>query len=907
MKAKQPNSGRAGGLSLLLALPAMLALVAAGPSRAAEPDELADVKQFNVEAELDKVEREINKLRDKLLLVENEYGGKAEKKRKDISHEATERRFNDAQVFFLTKDYVRAAIIFYDLVENPDYNKRPGHDERVFMLAESMFHNRNFLGARKYYSQVADLGPSNPNFFKALPRLVEIAAELDQYEGLDRHFKRLRGRPRSEVGEEIYYIHAKSLFDRGKIDEAEEEFAAFPETSAFARRALYFRGVIAVNRGPDQYQQALEKFRALAGLPEGAESDKEMLDLAQLAVGRVLLEQNKLDDAMDSYQQISRYSPHFDDSLYETTWAWVRRGNMAEDAKERQKSFNKALDTLELLLAALPDSQILPRAKLLKGDLLLRMQKLDSATEAYEDVVQEFEPVKTDLEQIFAEHEDPKRYFNEIMGRNIESFDAAAFLPPKAVKWAQTSNEVQRALHAVRDLSDGAEMLKEAERIATQLGAAAETSSEEGVLPRLRDGRDTAVAVQDSGNELRRVLAELETEVLLEAKIRSGVTPEERANDQKVLDVHRTIPRLDKELESLYVLLRAAAKWCEDTDMERGLSQEENDFCQERVYAEVGKLEELSLEADSTRQRLRDTMAQKGLVDWVMYEEARADRRKWEKLVNDMPKTLSGIQERDDSVAEGLAGLQQELLRLALEVENFEAQLQAIESWRRESFQRRKISKEHEDGFRERVANELAVVMSLRESLSGLQDEVATEAAKVSAVGASSVGDEKTIRAKYEQALAREEELFFRLRGSLGGQGKQRVARIDELRARLDGLDGTIESFLNGMQQRTGEQTSEMSGDLAQALGELKAYAEEITALRDEAETVAGTIAYDSFQDVREQFYRLVLRADVGLIDVAWAESEGQNREKADLVQKKSDEIRKVYNEFQDVLDDMEE
>ena len=109
------------------------------------------------------------------------------------------------------------------------------------------------------------------------------------------------------------------------------------------------------------------------------------------------------------------------------------------------------------------------------------------------------------------------------------------------------------------------------------------------------------------------------------------------------------------------------------------------------------------------------------------------------------------------------------------------------------------------------------------------------------------------------------------------------------------------------MQQRTGDQTDEMSGELAQALKDLRAYNEEIKALRDEAETVAGTIAYDSFQGVREQFYRLVLRADVGLIDVAWATSEGQNREKAELVKKKSDEMREVYNEFQDVLDDIEE
>jgi len=777
----------------------------------------------------------------------------------------------------------------------------------MFYLAESMFQNRNFLGARKYYSQIADLGPSNRYFFKSLPRLVEIAASLDQYEGLDRHFKRLQGRPRSEVGEEIYYIHAKSLFDRGKLDEAEAEFAAFPDSSSLARRARYFRGVIAISRGAEHFETALEHFRGVGQLPEGGEGGAELADLAQLGIGRVLLEQNKIDEAMSAYQTIDRNSAQFDDALYETTWAWVRRANQAENAESRGQFFKKSIETLELLLAALPDSQLLPRAKLLKGDLLLRMRKLDSAAEAFEEVVDQFEPVKTDLEQIIAEHEDPKRYFNEIMGRNIERFDVSSFLPPLAIKWATTSNEVQRALRAVQDLNESNALLEEAEKIAKQLESAAEQSAEQGVLPRLRDGRDTAVAVKDTGNELRRRLAELETEVLLEAKVRQGETEEERQIGSTVLKVHRTLPKLHAELDSLYVLLRAAAKWCQDTDMERGLSEEEKQFCDERVYQEMNKLEELSSETEFAGKSLRETMEKKGLDDWVEYEEARRERRKWEKLVSEMPKTLSGIQERDDAAAERVGKAQQEILKLSIELDNFEAQLQAIEQWRRESYSRRKISKEHEERFRQKIANEHEGIREMRLDLNELRDDLAAEAARVSALGVTGAGDEQTIRTSYQKALAREKELFQRLRRNLDEKGTRRVARIDELRSRIDGLDGAVDGFLSGMEKRTGEQTGNMSGELVQALEELQAYATQVKALKDEAESVAGSIAYDSFQGVREQFYRLVLRADVGLIDVAWAETEGQNQEKADLVQKKADEVREVYNQFQDVLDEMEE
>jgi len=111
VKAKRLNK-QAPALPLLLLL---LAVPAAG--RSAEGP--AERQRYDVDGELDKVERKIATLRNKLALVESEYGESTQVEKTTPPTQAMERRTNDGQVFFLSKDFVRAAIVFYDLVENP--------------------------------------------------------------------------------------------------------------------------------------------------------------------------------------------------------------------------------------------------------------------------------------------------------------------------------------------------------------------------------------------------------------------------------------------------------------------------------------------------------------------------------------------------------------------------------------------------------------------------------------------------------------------------------------------------------------------------------------------------------------------------------------------------------------------
>ncbi len=80
-------------------------------------------------------------------------------------------------------------------------------------------------------------------------------------------------------------------------------------------------------------------------------------------------------------------------------------------------------------------------------------------------------------------------------------------------------------------------------------------------------------------------------------------------------------------------------------------------------------------------------------------------------------------------------------------------------------------------------------------------------------------------------------------------------------------------------------------------------YREQLASLQLEAEEVVGGVTYTNFDQVRHRFYDLVLRADVGRIDVAWARRE-EHRMRVDmLTRERSQQLQALDDEFREIMD----
>ena len=73
-----------------------------------------------------------------------------------------------------------------------------------------------------------------------------------------------------------------------------------------------------------------------------------------------------------------------------------------------------------------------------------------------------------------------------------------------------------------------------------------------------------------------------------------------------------------------------------------------------------------------------------------------------------------------------------------------------------------------------------------------------------------------------------------------------------------------------------------------------------------DAKDIIGRIAFRSFSAVRAQFYKLVLKADVGIVDVAWSRKRERVEQIQQLSQQKAAELEALDRDYKLVLREVE-
>ena len=84
----------------------------------------------------------------------------------------------------------------------------------------------------------------------------------------------------------------------------------------------------------------------------------------------------------------------------------------------------------------------------------------------------------------------------------------------------------------------------------------------------------------------------------------------------------------------------------------------------------------------------------------------------------------------------------------------------------------------------------------------------------------------------------------------------------------------------------------------------LARYRRALSSLEGETVDVVGAITYLNFNRIHERFYDLVLRADVGKIDIAWARREDRRLRIDALTRERARELQALDDEFRDVMDE---
>jgi TolA-binding protein len=770
------------------ALPALLVL---GTSTWA-----ADVRvSAGTSARLEQVGAQLRNAAENLGVVETEYSGRAD----PSPLAALDRRFSDGEIQYLLGDWATASVLFYDLVSDRAFEASPRRPDALWYLADSLYQQGNLASARLYLRELLTLDSSH--YREALSRYLDVTARLNDWGDLEPYLARARG-PDGKLPPEVGYVYAKWLMRRSDLpaqqrrQRAEEAFGQLTgEGNRFRLASLYFLGVLRVQA--EDWNGAAQRFGEVVASKPADERDQRIIELGQLSLGRVLVEQGKYNEAADRYQNIREDSPNFPESLYEMAWAKVR----AED-------WVGARNATDILLLVDPDSPLAPEAQILQGHLLLKLKRYKEATDTYQGVITTYAPVRDEIDGMLAAHKDPVTYFDNLLARNENSLDVNTLLPPLAIKWASTQDDVAEAMRVVNNLEGGRKGVGEGQVIAERIIRALDERGAEA-FPALQEGTVRAEAV---ANQLASAEASLN----------------------------------DAETEALQPVLSADEK------------------------VELGR---------------------------IAGDQAGA-RAKLAALPTSGPDILSRrkrMQARVDTV-------DKEVFRLGYELQSMNAMLVATQKWVVDTRRERHNTPEDEKFFQENLASEQRAIRALEDQVQQLRGDIQSQRGLVD----TTVSGEDALRAELSAASARTAGILAGAEPRASGEGGQFVARAHDLRTQISTLRDRTAAARSALSERVKRKGDEVRAKVVAERKLLDGYGRDVRTVSGEARQLVGRMAYDSFRRVRHQFYDLVLKADVGVVDTAFTRKQAQTAGIQRVASQKDEELRTLDEEFQPILKDVD-
>ena len=707
------------------------------------------------------------------------------------------RRLVDAQVAYSLGDYDTAALMLFDIVgNNPATAVGPDGETAVFYLADSLYEKGDHGAARTYFTLLAN-NQAGRYYQRALERLVELAIVQSDPTGVDDYLARLPSSP---------YIHGKWLFAQRKYDDAIGFFNNVPKGDN-ELQAQYYLGAIAVAKS--DLARATEIYSALVDRKPKTANDRRVIELAQLALGRVYYEREQPAKSIDAYLLVDRHSDLFPDALYEVSWVYVR-----------SKQYDKALRALELLEQSLPSSTRTATMRILEGNLRIRKAQIlraaqingtinanekddpateyDKANQIFADTHAAYAPAYTAMAR-FAEHQgDPRNLVDQVSGRNTHVFQVVAPIPDAATQMLREEPNAQRVLSIESDLADIQANIDQTESMIAQLEGVVAVGPKANAYPQLAARRARVATIADDMIKIRADLAD-QQEALVGTPgdlARLSVTRKQAVLGQS------TLQAAEQQSGARRVQDEGAFDKIEDaaTEVEGVIGSTQAMAVALRKYADDGKVADDSQRASLVQQL--DSIGQ----DAVAIENELAQLRGDVAVGRDVAKVL------DDAAVAARAG---------------------------------------------------------RAQVKAAQDE---EQRVLRGFAASSrdPGRSQNLAALADRAAAIADQL----------------AQVDQ---QIDQLDA------QGM--------AAVQATIAGAHRDLAMYKLELATLSEESRQAGGAVLADSFKDVKDKLYDIVIRSDVGTVDVAWSQKEDTDDDLKRLTLARARELKQLKDEFRDVLE----
>ena len=701
----------------------------------------------------------------------------------------------DAQLRYRISDWDSAAILLAQVVDEPRYAASAGLLDAKFMLADSLFHLRNFDLAKKHFRDLVATKDAN-YALKSARRLLEMAYIDGDYSDLDAMFAEFANSDMGSFGPDISYMRGKAQYGQGNYEAALASFAGVKGAGIVEFRAAYFAAVTRARLGQlEESRQAFEAIIQQLAKKKG-EPEQELLNLARLGRARLFYEQKQFGVAIEAYGEVDPNSPQYKASLFEQAWCFQREG--------RSRDAILALQRLQIYASNDPELRYyLPEAGLLIGDFQLRESRYQESTASFARVIRSTRPDVSGVDQILSSQFDPAAFLKLLVNEVDGQLELPAFAQPFFVQ----DKELKHALDISNDLAQASANVAESELALAELDTGINSRSRVNIFPEMRDGWARGIELEMDSLQLLILSIDAERAAL------SGKLPAEAVTELDRLRAGRAA------LETSY---RA----------------------QPRSFAEMTQRQEVSV------------------------KQIRALSVELFAVKQDVEASIREIKELRETIADN----------------------QRLGKISRELAERQRASLEENAGDLNRRLDTVAT----------LQRDIAARSVEVGVADDVSAS-ERELRLRFRESLRREAELLAGYR-QLGPSSSALFAQADAVRAKVDAGQAALDAYFTDIEQAVDAKIVDLRVVLSEEQARMAAIRTTLDQLRSDGARLTGSVAQASFGRVRDRLNGIMMRANIGILDVAWQQKEELTKEIGELVRRRQDALSVIDADFEEIL-----
>ena len=140
--------------------------------------------------------------------------------------------------------------------------------------------------------------------------------------------------------------------------------------------------------------------------------------------------------------------------------------------------------------------------------------------------------------------------------------------------------------------------------------------------------------------------------------------------------------------------------------------------------------------------------------------------------------------------------------------------------------------------------------------------------------------------------------------GPLRGRvASSELAQLESVRQGIPAQEARLEGYYKKMTSIVDERVVELKQQVQNERTLMQGFDQTLGLVVGDTRQVVGQLAYRNFIEKRERFTQIILRADVGKIDVLFQRKEDATQEINGLFQDRTNELKALQESFEDVRD----